>query len=113
MIEVRERWRRLRQNDVRISAAETERVNTGQAFAAGFRERLGRRGQPKFQFLKIVVGFGFFKMQATGNLRVLKNEHRFKTPRHAGSGLEMTNICLYRTDRQWSETIFAECRCES
>src|SRR5260370_28235922 len=93
MIRLRNRWR-LRQNDVRVCAAESKRVYACQPFTIGFRERLGVRRHAQFQFIEIDVRIRGTEMQAARNFTMLKNQHRFQESGNAGGSFKMANIRL-------------------
>src|SRR6266480_1928011 len=112
MDEVRKR-RRLRQNNVRIGAAETKRVYAGQAFAIRFRQRLDRRRNTQLQFLEIDVRVRRVEMQTRWNFAVLKYKHRFQKSRHAGGGLEMSEVGFYRADGERIRAVLAQSFCQS
>src|SRR5947208_1957983 len=99
MVRVRKRWRRLRENHVRIGATESERIYACEPFAVCFRERLDLSWHSQFQFFEIDVRIRRSEMQASRNFTMLKNQHRFQKARDPGSRLEMSQIAFHRPDR--------------
>src|SRR4051812_13613366 len=110
MFPVREQWR-LRQNNMGVCASESERIYANEPFSICFRERFDRRRDAEFQFFEIDMRTRRGEVQARGNLTVLEDQHRFHKSRDTGGCLEMTQICLNRTDRERSGTILAQSLC--
>src|SRR6185295_20144285 len=93
-------WRRFLDNDVRVGAAEPERVHAHDARAVGLREWFQRGVYAQLQSLEVDVRIGGFKMEIGGHLAVLEHEDRFHETGDARGGFQVAKVRLYRAEEQ-------------
>src|ERR1043166_281250 len=93
-------WRRFLDNDVRVGAAEAERVHADDARTAGLREWFEHGVHAQLQSIEVDIRIGRRKMKTGGNLTVLEHEQCFNKTGHAGSGFQVAKVRLPRADEQ-------------